>query len=87
MKRLIALLMTLALLLGTCAFAAEEEKAVAPTVKFNSSFYLGYLNQEVNITVSCTKKTASQYRKSIWSCAIIVARCSNGHFGAIRAPA
>lgn len=58
MKRLIALLMTLALLLGTCAFAAEEEKAVAPTVKFNSSFYLGYLNQEVNITVSCTNKNS-----------------------------
>lgn len=58
MKRLIALLVTLALLLGTCAFAAEEEKAVAPTVKFNSGFYLGYLNQEVKITVSCTNKNS-----------------------------
>lgn len=57
MKRLIALLIVLLLLSGTCAFAEKEETTVAPSVKFASDFYVGYLNQELSITVTCLNKS------------------------------
>ena len=81
MKKLLSLLLMVLMLLGGAAFAEENEEdtapVVAPIVTFKSGFYVGYLDREIKITVSC--------RRSIWSCATTAAKCWSAHSGAIRA--
>ena len=60
MKKLLSLLLMVLMLLGGAAFAKENEEdttpAVAPIVTFKSGFYVGYLDREIKITVSCKNK-------------------------------
>lgn len=89
MKKLLSLLLMVLMLLGGAAFAEENEEdtapVVAPIVTFKSGFYVGYLDREIKITVSCKNKTAQPCRRSIWSCAITAAKCWSVRSGAIRA--
>lgn len=89
MKKLLSLLLMVLMLLGGAAFAEENEEdttpAVAPIVTFKSGFYVGYLDREIKITVSCKNKSAQLCRRSIWSCAITAAKCWSVRFGAIHA--
>ena len=62
MKKLMALLLMVLMLLGGAAFAEEEEDTtpvVAPIVTFKSGFYVGYLDREIKITVSCKNKNSA----------------------------
>ena len=51
------------MLLGGAAFAEENEEdttpVVAPIVTFKSGFYVGYLDREIKITVSCKNKSSA----------------------------
>lgn len=63
MKKLLSLLLMVLMLLGGAAFAEENEEdttpAVAPIVTFKSGFYVGYLDREIKITVSCKNKNSA----------------------------
>lgn len=63
MKKLLSLLLMVLMLLGGAAFAEENEEdttpAVAPIVTFKSGFYVGYLDREIKITVSCKNKSSA----------------------------
>ena len=79
MKKLLSLLLMVLMLLGGAAFAEENEEdtapVVAPIVTFKSGFYVGYLDREIKITVSCKNKNS----------AITAAKCWSVRSGAIRA--
>lgn len=63
MKKLLSLLLMVLMLLGGAAFAEENEEdttpVVAPIVTFKSGFYVGYLDREIKITVSCKNKNSA----------------------------
>ena len=63
MKKLLSLLLMVLMLLGGAAFAEENEEdttpVVAPIVTFKSGFYVGYLDREIKITVSCKNKSSA----------------------------
>lgn len=63
MKKLLSLLLMVLMLLGSAAFAEENEEdtapVVAPIVTFKSGFYVGYLDREIKITVSCKNKSSA----------------------------
>lgn len=63
MKKLLSLLLMVLMLLGGAAFAEENDEdktpAVAPIVTFKSGFYVGYLDREIKITVSCKNKSSA----------------------------
>lgn len=86
MKKLLSLLLMVLMLLGALAlrFAEENEEdttpVVAPIVTFKSGFYVGYLDREIKITVSCKNKSAQLCRRSIWSCATTAAKCWSSAF-------
>lgn len=66
MKKLLSLLLMVLMLLGGAAFAEENEEdktpAVAPIVTFKSGFYVGYLDREIKITVSCKNIRHGRFR-------------------------
>lgn len=63
MKKLLSLLLMVLMLLGGAAFAEENEEdttpVVTPIVTFKSGFYVGYLDREIKITVSCKNKSSA----------------------------
>lgn len=79
MKKLLSLLLMVLMLLGGAAFAEENEEdttpVVTPIVTFKSGFYVGYLDREIKITVSCKNKSS----------ATTAAKCWSARSGAIRA--
>lgn len=58
MKRAAALLLSVLLFVLLCPSLAEEA-TVAPIVAFTSDFYIGYLDQELKITVTCKNKNSA----------------------------
>lgn len=58
MKRTAALLLALVLFVLCCP-ALAEESTVPPIVSFKKDFYIGYLNQELKITVTCKNRNSA----------------------------
>lgn len=89
MKKLLSLLLMVLMLLGSAAFAEENEEdttpAVAPIVTFKSGFYVGYLDREIKITVSCKNKSSATVPEKYLERATTAAKCWSVHSGAIRA--